>query len=253
MTRAISPPDATWLTGWRGVEVLAEKRKLTLSCPLCPGSVGVMLTPKRTLGMPSGMSFCCMSFSMSFAALARRAVSTSARLMHSARSVSSCACNAASASSLFSMFAICCRSASRCSISSPTLSAWYFFCKSYILSSLALTASSSDGSKSMLSSSELTSAAMSFSSMYAVSMRCASSSAAGNTLEMLRRAPVADRSCVTMPVCSPSRALSASYKAPLMSSAWVMVSLCRSSSSSSPSVSFAAHSSSYWNCRKSAF
>ena len=63
ITRAISPPEATWETGCNGVPRLAEKRKTTWSAPLAESGAGLTSTSKRTLGMPSGTRRACISAS----------------------------------------------------------------------------------------------------------------------------------------------------------------------------------------------
>ena len=56
ITRAISPPDAIWLTGMAGVPVLALKRNDILSFPSTLSGFCSIFTSNLTRGMPRGMS-----------------------------------------------------------------------------------------------------------------------------------------------------------------------------------------------------
>ena len=165
MTRAISPPEATWATGCMGVLVFALNKNATRSCPSAPSSLFSIDMVKRTLGMPNAISLSGISFSMAFAALARVDVSWSARSPHSLDNFCSFSSSSAISSSLLSMrlsFA----SMSVCNESNSSIVVTLCFCsREYILSSVELTCSRRCGSNSMLAALVLTSCKMSFNSM----------------------------------------------------------------------------------------
>ena len=81
ITRAISPPDATWLTGLSRPLLLALKRNCTWSQPLAVRVFSSATTSQQncTLGMPRGNSLAFISFSIATAALLREADSFRAR------------------------------------------------------------------------------------------------------------------------------------------------------------------------------
>ena len=165
ITRAISPPEATCVTGWSGVLLLALKRKLTLSAPSWLRGFSVRLMLNRTFGMPSGIRRCFISSSTFLAALRRMPVKALASFWaFSRRRLTSCSCSSTS-SSLLSMWASCSCRWSLVFISSSTFWTWNFCWSEFSVSRRSLMVSRRAGSNSTWSTSVFTSWAMSLSSM----------------------------------------------------------------------------------------
>ena len=107
ITRAISPPDATSLTGSRAVLLLALKRNATRSVPSAESGFSLRLTSNLTLGMPSGTSRLFMACSTLRAAFCRVADSRLALSWQADSNAMSWSCNSFSCSSLLSICESC--------------------------------------------------------------------------------------------------------------------------------------------------
>ena len=120
MTRAISPPDATSLTGSRGVLLLALKRNATRSAPSAERGLLLSDTSNLTFGMPRGTRRLFISCSTLRAAFWRVSESFFAFSWHSCSSFASCSSISLSCSSLLSICESCSSSFSLMSMSSST-------------------------------------------------------------------------------------------------------------------------------------